>query len=536
MEWKLVLDAVIEKVEKDKTHVTCALIDAGALMAGASDNINVARYLTERLNKGVIYFDIARNEWWVREKLGREWPKHSSPIHERDGFVYFDDCRTRGTDMKLNPNACAVLTLGPGMCKDKLMQAAGRMRMLEHGQKIHMVATENVASQIKNVKGSGDSNRSQLSPIDILQWVMSNTVENIAKWLPEWASQGGQYFLEKECPKSALIRDDNSLEKLFGQDIQKKTVKQIWAQNRTGFERRYEQGLNASERVGKKNTVENDVLTEIDKRIDVFGAEYQIRAESHLEEECEREVEAEIELEQELVKEIPLKEPSPEKFWNVEALRRCSNPLQLHPVIEIQTLENFIGSNVHFKETKRSNFSIPPKNNNLLQLKWPPNVYGTRNFFHAVLKSSFANKDSSSLNDYLRLVDSFVVFKLGEVLLLSEREADELLKLTWTSKCDNFVLLNLTYTRRRKNDDKITLQSPQNMPIRSAQKFSVSHENVAALSLFQGLVMFPNEAEKSEVEKIVSTSFAKQMAPSFCEMRGLGLTYARSDLHTICTQ
>ena len=42
MKWKIVLDAVLEKVRKDTTHVTCALIDAGALMAGASNNVRVA--------------------------------------------------------------------------------------------------------------------------------------------------------------------------------------------------------------------------------------------------------------------------------------------------------------------------------------------------------------------------------------------------------------------------------------------------------------------------------------------------------------
>ena len=534
MTWKLVLDAITEKITSDKTHVTCALIDAGALMAGASDDTEVARYLAERLNKGVIYFDMNCNAWWVRDKLGREWPKHSSPIHERDGFVYFDESRTRGADMKLNCNACAVLTLGPDMCKDKLMQAAGRMRMLEHGQKIHMVATEDLASKIRSVNDSSDLNHSQLLSNNVLQWVMKNTTENIAKWLPEWATQGGQFSLKNAGLESALIAEVASLEKLYEQDIQKKTVNQTWAAKRSVFERGYE--LKRSIRIGQSSGIEKDILVRIDERIERFGTEYLIKTGLQLEEECEREVEAEVELEEEMVKQIPSREPSPDKFWNVETLRNCSNPLQLYPEIEIQTLGGFIEINIHFKGKKLSNFSIDRKTNNFLHLKWPPNEYGTRNFFHTVLESSAANKESSSLNGYLRIVDSFVVFKNGKVLLLSEREADETLRLTWTPKCDNFILLNLSYTRKRKNDDKITFQSPQNIPIGTEQKFLVSDKVVAALSLIQVLVMFPNEAEKSEVEKIVSTSFAKQVAPIFCEMRGCSLSYARSDLHAICTQ
>ncbi len=106
--WKSLLDLVVEKAKKDTS--TCALIDEDAPMAGGRDNIEVARYLAEHLDTGVIYFDIAQNEWWVRDKCGRAWPKHSSPIHKRDGFVYFDESRTRGADMKLNTNSCACGT------------------------------------------------------------------------------------------------------------------------------------------------------------------------------------------------------------------------------------------------------------------------------------------------------------------------------------------------------------------------------------------------------------------------------------------
>ena len=174
-----VLEAVVARADKDGTHRTCALIDAGALMAGATDNEKVATDLADMLDKGVVYFDIARNGWWVRDKLGRSWPKHSSPIHERDGFVYFDESRTRGADMKLNVNACAVLTLGPQMCKDKLMQAAGRMRMLEHGQTLHLIASQDVASKIRSSNGLHDQHA--LTPIHVLRWVMMNTVNNVAR-------------------------------------------------------------------------------------------------------------------------------------------------------------------------------------------------------------------------------------------------------------------------------------------------------------------------------------------------------------------
>jgi hypothetical protein len=54
-------------------------------------------------------------------------PKHST-ILEEDTFVIFNDARSRGSDMRLDPEAVAVVTLGPKLTTDKLMQGAGRMR------------------------------------------------------------------------------------------------------------------------------------------------------------------------------------------------------------------------------------------------------------------------------------------------------------------------------------------------------------------------------------------------------------------------
>jgi len=48
----------------------------------------------------------------------------SSPYLEQLGHcvVYLDEAHTRGTDLKLPPGSRAVVTLGPRLCKDKLMQ------------------------------------------------------------------------------------------------------------------------------------------------------------------------------------------------------------------------------------------------------------------------------------------------------------------------------------------------------------------------------------------------------------------------------
>jgi len=44
--------------------------------------------------------------------------------------------------MKIKPNMTASLSLGPDMTKDKLMQAAGRLRKFGRNQKINILSTK----------------------------------------------------------------------------------------------------------------------------------------------------------------------------------------------------------------------------------------------------------------------------------------------------------------------------------------------------------------------------------------------------------
>ena len=81
-------------------------------------------------------------------------PRHASPIAERDAFVIFDDARCRGADLQLRLGAVGLLTLGPGIGKDKVMQAAGRLRQLASGgQGLRFAAPADVAAKIAAAAG-----------------------------------------------------------------------------------------------------------------------------------------------------------------------------------------------------------------------------------------------------------------------------------------------------------------------------------------------------------------------------------------------
>ncbi|GLI61980.1 hypothetical protein VaNZ11_004546, partial [Volvox africanus] len=179
--WQVLLDTAL----KERMH---ALLDCGALLAGAS-NRQASEYLCQRLAEqgaaapfqGVTYFDEDKRNWTVSDLCGRRLPRHLSPIAERDTFVIYDDAHCRGADLQLQLSAVGMLTLGPGSCKDKVMQAAGRLRQLGRGQKLRFAAAADVAAKIVQLQANNgvapcSHNRAtEPAAVDVLRWVMRNT-------------------------------------------------------------------------------------------------------------------------------------------------------------------------------------------------------------------------------------------------------------------------------------------------------------------------------------------------------------------------
>lgn len=73
------------------------------------------------------------------------------------------------------------------MNKDKLMQAAGRMRQLDKGQMIRFLATEDVTQQLRRVSSAGTAGA--ITSVHVLQWAMANTVSACLEGMGEYAKQ-----------------------------------------------------------------------------------------------------------------------------------------------------------------------------------------------------------------------------------------------------------------------------------------------------------------------------------------------------------
>jgi hypothetical protein len=70
-----------------------------------------------------VYFN-EDNKPLVVYRNGKRVPLFASPFADdmRDCVVYLDEAHTRGTDLKLPPDALGALTLGLGQTKDHTIQ------------------------------------------------------------------------------------------------------------------------------------------------------------------------------------------------------------------------------------------------------------------------------------------------------------------------------------------------------------------------------------------------------------------------------
>jgi hypothetical protein len=178
--------------------------------------------------KGVCYFDEGDGVWTIADLQGRRMPRHSSPILESQAFTIFDEARCRGADLQLRPDAVGVVTLGPTTSKDKLMQAAGRLRRLGKGQTLRIAGTADVTAKVLAVAsdcgaagppaggGGGGGTGEVVGSRDVLQWVMHNTVQATQHGLLEWSHQGLLFAATRGAPERALQPEVLGLEELYG--------------------------------------------------------------------------------------------------------------------------------------------------------------------------------------------------------------------------------------------------------------------------------------------------------------------------------
>uniref|UniRef100_A0A7R9V0Q8 ubiquitinyl hydrolase 1 n=1 Tax=Chlamydomonas euryale TaxID=1486919 RepID=A0A7R9V0Q8_9CHLO len=515
--WQRLLDLAVDL----NMH---ALVDCGALLAGPS-NKGAAAYLLTKLDsstfKGVCYYDSHHRQWMISEPQGRCQPRGSSPVAEADAFVLYDEARCRGADLQLQPNAVGLLSLGPATCKDKLMQAAGRLRLLGRGQTLQMVASSEVTAKIQRLANANQ--HAEPSTQAALRWVMHNTVQATLHGITQWSRQGLFFATTKGYPDRVLTDEVMDLHAMYEASCHVQPVSKL-VKLQAGSAR-------------KRVTGSGPFASRMSSLVDDIVSSSAEHGKGHscvsfaADEECEREVEREEEEEEEVERQVPRMKPATEIDWEYDALLRVRSPDELPKSAGVMRLEEGL---VYMFRACASLTAIP----------WPKSMSCTTNFLCSV------HGTHAKQMEYQRSVRALVLFHDGSVLLVSEREADAILELLWTPQPGQLVsvlrtreapvLVSLPYLRQAWESG-----SPMKLGHRlvSAGSWQSASGNDApvpqqllpslmSLQLFDGDTRFRTVAQKQHLHGLMRRK--RQAAEELTSMRGKQQLLSRSDLAAAC--
>jgi len=116
----------------------------------------------------------------IMDRSKNSYNKSNCSIDESQCFAFFDEFRTRGSDLKLNKDCHGLVTINPKTTKDLFMQAVGRLRKFGHDQYISVVYNEEMKSVLPR------------SPtvMNVLERIVNTSIKYNQDSLLAWAIQG----------------------------------------------------------------------------------------------------------------------------------------------------------------------------------------------------------------------------------------------------------------------------------------------------------------------------------------------------------
>ncbi|RHY49731.1 hypothetical protein DYB34_006572 [Aphanomyces astaci] len=453
-----------------------ALIDTGSLLAGIS-NEAISMYMLNHDNLhaklgAIVYFDPPQGCWMSLNRVTRHAvPLHDSPIKERDSFVLFDEARSRGTDMKMRASAVAVLTLGPKLTKDKLMQGAGRLRLLGKHQRVVLAVPPEIQQTLPSVTLPG-----------ILEWVVKNTAANIEAGLPSWSEQGLFFCKSKQEAFQAVVEEHWALKDLYELPVRvQKLSSYVANQVETDYD-----GIDMAKLIADQCA---SLGAEVDMTLS-YG------------EECERELQVEEEEQQEKDVEMREQKPRVEASWNYSSI------LTAKSAQDVQTTVVPLAEGM-------------PQLWGLGDVAWPATIFGTTSFFITLA--------SKTTLKYARVVDSVALFPNGDVLLLSDKEADAALELVWARSFRSVLGLLQGWLNPQFTLENVAMLhhaadgTPSPMAI----------DNEVALALLNGVTRFDATTQPS-LKALLAKPLARVAISNLIDARGEGRNWIESDLEKAC--
>ncbi|KAL4110135.1 hypothetical protein PRIC1_001828 [Phytophthora ramorum] len=214
--------------------------------------------------------------------------------------------------------------------------------------------------------------------------------------------------------------------------------------------------------------------------------------------------------------------PAQEEAWKYSATLSVRSVHELDGVVQIVDMESFVRQ------------QISPE---LAHLTWTSaRIFGTVNFFSTIL----ARESMDRTTEFLRQIDVLLVFDNDEILLVSECEADHILKLVWSSSATSFRFVNLGFAWESigRVGKHSKFRDMMHLILGSQLDRAVSLLSASACYLYNGETMVPKR-EQTVVEPV----FRELLHPvaqrevalnDFVQSRGSNHKWTRSFLHELC--
>eukprot|EP00977_Amphora_coffeiformis_P029240 scaffold39593_cov176-Amphora_coffeaeformis.AAC.2 len=321
--------------------------------------------------RGFVYYSNESEEWIVYEiENRRKVPLVRSSYKEAECFVYFDESRCRGSDMKLPATAGAVVTLDSRLTKDKFLQGCARMRRLgQSRQWLVLAGTEETISK-------------RATPKSVFEAILKSTVLAIQSGLSTYFQRA------KDFQRFPEALDDNiDLESLY-----------------SGHLTEFDDFRDYLDHHYQKETGE---ILEVTKYCRSIGGGVKVQV-STIGQECEKEIEAENEEENEEEVQLERKQPYSQVNWGYSEVFVNPAPLFQNIFVPLETL-------------------VKNKCKVIAGIHWSKKVFCSPNFF----KTTSSYEEQSNMSLYLRPVSHLIVFQDGRVVLVSTHEMNELLPHWW---------------------------------------------------------------------------------------------------------
>jgi len=371
-------DPVILSIEKDGVYwkqvlhqcfrlEVNALIDTGALMTGVASNRKAAEECLVLMATYSKYRGVIfyEDEWVILSRSGECKPASSSPIQASECFAYYDDIRCRGSDLVLRDDAVGLLTCSQDTALDKVIQGAGRLRQFERSQRLRILISPSFPACDQ--------------VIDVIKNCTENSIKQLEDALPIWVARGTEFETQNEKGYS-VYQCKEKLADLYGSKLEITDLPTYFA--------------------GMKNesSDKNFILqqgTELGKGLSIRGAGSNANGESERESEFISESQEE--------KEIQIENATPREEVPWTAINDVWDAKTANDLQESLSLKD-IASECLSPDVAALSSSISC----------------TSNFFDSV------NQEMNETR--LRILDNFIRFPDGSILLISEMEANSLFK------------------------------------------------------------------------------------------------------------